>query len=217
MSDGGALGRVERTLPDETIEALATLPGADLTTALVEVARRRAEATDPAAVLRRYEEDRFTGPGPVDPTAMAEAERELIAALPDGFEAITLSPVVPLGTHAMARVAQSRVITTERGTEVAADPTTALALEAAIRRRSLRSTDPRSDVRVDLAASQRVLRAQVFDHPDALTHFQIFGLASAGATVARSGSSAQRSRPTWRSRWRRSAAAGSRRRLPSPI
>src|ERR1700729_592448 len=49
---------------------------------------------------------------------------------------------------------------TVRGTEVAADPTNGLALEAAARRHDLLRAAPRSAEPVRLAATQRVTRAQ---------------------------------------------------------
>jgi hypothetical protein len=96
------------------------------------------------------------------------------------FESTVLSPLVPFGTHAIAGVAQSRVVSTIRGTEVAADPTNGLALEAAVRRRELLRADPRSSAPVRLAAGQRVVRAQTFQDAAAFSHFHIFGMVSAG-------------------------------------
>ena len=100
--------------------------------------------------------------------------------LPAGFEEVPLSPLVPIGTHGIGGVAQSRLLATERGTEVAADPTNGLALEAAVRRRALLTASPRSPEVVRLAASQRVVRAQRFVEAAAFSHFQLFGLVSAG-------------------------------------
>ena len=47
----------------ETVERLAALSGSDLTSVLLEVARRRAARETPASVLRRYQRDRFVRPG----------------------------------------------------------------------------------------------------------------------------------------------------------
>src|SRR6266581_7897826 len=67
-----------------------------------------------------------------------------------------------------------------RGTEVAADPTNGLALEAAVRRDRLLRQSPRSADPVRLAASQRVTRAQLFDGPVSFAHFQLLGVVTAG-------------------------------------
>jgi len=158
------------------------LSGTDLTTLLLEVFRRRANRLTPAEVMRRYRTDRFVAPAPTGITALRRTEDILLSALPDGFEALVLAPVVPLAAHAaVATVDPRNVIATIRGSEVAADPTNALALEAAQRRSRALAADPRSTAPVRLAASQRVVRAQHFDAaPGWLTHFQLFAMVTAG-------------------------------------
>lgn len=155
------------------------LSGADLTTLLLEVYRRRALNVSPAEVMRRYRTDRFVAPAPVPFVRMRRAEDVLIDSLPPAFEMLTIAPVTVLGTHSsVATVDPRKVIATIRGSEVAADPTNALALEAAARRSGARSA-----AAVHLAASQRVVRAQHFDSPGFSPHFQLFGLVSAGRDV----------------------------------
>ncbi|GAA2276772.1 hypothetical protein GCM10010415_50820 [Streptomyces atrovirens] len=173
------LARADRP---ELLELLADgLSGADLTTLLLEVFRRRADRLSPADVMRRYRSDRFVAPAPVGFAALRRAEDALVSALPDGFEVLVLAPVVPLATHsAVATVDPRKVIATVRGSEVAADPTNALALEASHRRALALAADPRSNAPVRLAASQRVVRAQSFKGPGNLAHFQLFGLVTAG-------------------------------------
>jgi hypothetical protein len=78
-------------------------------------------------------------------------------------------------------VSQNRTVTTLRNTEVLSDPTTALALEAAMRRRESAGPD---DV-VRLACVARVLRAQTFDGPRSFAHFSLLGLVSAGRDTGR--------------------------------
>ncbi|WP_377267378.1 hypothetical protein [Peterkaempfera sp. SMS 1(5)a] len=157
------------------------MSGGDLTTLLLEVFRRRAERLSPAEVMRRYGSDRFVAPAPTGFAALRRAEDTLVSALPDGFEVLVLAPVLPLAAHsAVATVDPRKVIATIRGSEVAADPTNALALEASARRSRALADDPRSSVVVRLAASQRVSRAQHFEGAGMLAHFQIFGLVTAG-------------------------------------
>jgi hypothetical protein len=157
------------------------LAGADLTTLLLEVLRRRAARVRPADVFRRYRSDRFVAPAAVDLAALRRAEDAFIGALPGGFETIVLAPVVPLGTHtATGEVDPRNVIATIRGTEVAADPTNGLALEAAARRGELLRCSPRTADLVRLAASQRVTRAQLFEGPVSFAHFQLLGVVTAG-------------------------------------
>lgn len=157
------------------------LSGADLTTLLLEVFRRRAQQLSPADVMRRYRADRFVAPAPTSFAALRRAEDALLAALPDGFDVLVLAPVLPLAAHsAVLTVDPRKVIATVRASEVAADPTNALALEAAVRRTAALAADPRSAEPVRLAASQRVTRAQFVDGPGMLAHFQLFGLVTAG-------------------------------------
>jgi hypothetical protein len=141
---------------------------------MLEVARVRAAQQTAASVRRRYERDRFTIPGHTSWRELRRAEEALLACLPAGVEMLTLAPVVPLGTHSvLAPVSQDKVLTTIRSTEVAADPTNALALEAAARR----SRDRQAVVR--LGGLQRVVRAQQ-PSPGYLAHFGLFGLVTAG-------------------------------------
>ena len=135
--------RVWRAMPAGTREALDA-PGAwaDLQTLLIAVARPRADQTTPADVLRRWQYDRFVRPAAADPRRVAAVEARLWQLLPTVFTGVDLSPVTPLGTcTAVAPVSQNRVVTTVRDTEVVSDSTNALAVEAAVRRRSQQKTD----------------------------------------------------------------------------
>ena len=167
------------------LEVLSSrLSGADLTTLLLEVYRRRALCTTPAEVMRRYRADRFVAPSSIPYTSMRRMEDALLSALPSCFDVLTLAPLTPLATHSsVATVDPRKVIATVRGSEVAADPTNGLALEAAARRSTLLAETPRSTAPVHLAASQRVVRAQHFDTPGFSPHFQLIGLVSAGRDV----------------------------------
>ncbi|MCP2202672.1 hypothetical protein [Lentzea flava] len=171
----GALSRVLRSLGgEEALERLARLPGSDLTTVLLALMRRRAGTLSGPDVLRQYRSDRFVAPASVPFPVLRAAEDRLLAALPPSFSVLGLAPVAPLGTcSAVAEMDQNNVLSTIRGTEVAADPTNALALEAAVRRQ----TGP-SDVR--LATVQRVVRAQLFEGAGRFAHFTLFAAVSAG-------------------------------------
>ena len=167
--------RVLATLGDSgVLDRLAELSGSDFTSLMLEVARRRAARETPATVTRRYRTDRFAGPASASFRQLRRAEDLLTGNLPPDFELLTLSPVVPLGTHSvLGTVSQDKVLTAMRACEVAADPTNALALEAAVRRLA----EPACIVR--LAAVQRVVRAQQ-TAPGYLPHFGLLGMATAG-------------------------------------
>jgi hypothetical protein len=164
----------ERLGDDDLVEGLAGLSGADFATLLVAVQRARAARIQAPDVLRRYRAGRFAKPSPIPLGALRVVEDRFLSALPSGWEAISLSPLVPFATHAaVADVSQDRVLSAIRGTEVAADPTTALALEAAARRR-----EDDADI-VRLATVQRVVRGQSYEGK-APSHFPLFALVTAG-------------------------------------
>lgn len=157
------------------------LSGADLTALLLDVTRRRAATVSPAGVLAAYDRDRFVRPAAVDARRLLDVEVAALDAVTPPFLPLAASPLVPLGTHSViAGVHQNRVVTTVRRSEVAADPTTSLALEAAVRRQRLLATDRRSSEIVHLASVSRVVRAQMFDGPRTFPHFALLGLVSAG-------------------------------------
>jgi hypothetical protein len=171
----GVLTRVLRELGDfDALDRLDRLSGSDLTTLLLALMRRRAGVLSGPDVLRRYRSDRFVAPAEVPFEMLRAAEDRLLAALPASFGVLGLAPVTPLGTcSAVAEMDQNNVLSTIRGTEVAADTTNALALEAAVRRQSTPD-----DVR--LAAVQRVVRAQRFAGAGRFAHFTLFAAVSAG-------------------------------------
>lgn len=157
------------------LRRLAGLSGSDFTSVMLEVARTRAARETPATVLRRYKSDRFVQPAGSSWRDLRQAEDALASQLPPEFEVLTLAPLVPLGAHsAIATVSQDKLVTAMRACEVAADPTNALALEAAARRLAASAAGT-----VRLAAFQRVVRAQQVQ-PGYLPHFSLLGLVSAG-------------------------------------
>jgi hypothetical protein len=140
-AESSILNRIERTLRagDVTGSLAEGIPAGDLQSVLLAVMRRRVAAMRPADLLERYERNRFARPSGLPPALLLELERRAHQALPQGFEALALSPVCPLGTvGALTSVSQNSVLSATRGTEVVSDPTNVLALECAVRRRALR-------------------------------------------------------------------------------
>jgi hypothetical protein len=179
--DAGAFDRVAREIggPD-VVARLAALSSSDFTSLMLDVTRRRAAAETPASVLRRYRDDRFVQPSAFPWRAARAAEDTLLGCLPGGTELVTLAPLAPLGTHsAVAAVSQHKVVTTIRACEVAADPTNALALEAAVRRIGAQRRPGAPGQRIRLAAIQRVVRAQRFA-PGMAAHFGLLAMVTAG-------------------------------------
>ena len=182
--DERLIARIERDcgMPGLVDALTDRLPASDLQSLLLEVYRRRVERLSPAAVLERYQRDTFVCPAPLDPAALAAFDLETFAVLGRlGYDALELSPLSPLGTvAAVATVHQNNVLTTSRSTEVVADSTNVLALEAAVRRRALLRLDARDSARVRLCASHRLVRGQRFEGPGRRQHFRLLGLATAG-------------------------------------
>lgn len=123
--------------------------------------------------MRRWGEDRFVAPATADPRRLATLVAEAWARLPTEFAGVELAPLAPLGTcAAVGDVDQHRIVSTVRGSEVVSDPTNALALEAAVRRRV-------TGDEVHLATHHRAVRAQRFG-PGMSAHFTLFALVSSG-------------------------------------
>jgi hypothetical protein len=174
MADDPVVRRVERALgAPGLVDRLAALPPADVTSLLLAVARRRADA---ASLLRAHARSALVRPTQLDPRARRTCERQFDELLPDGYERIDLAPVTPLGaSHVLGATAQDWVVSAGRSTEVVSDPTVVLALECALRRRALRP----ARTPVHLATVQRTLRAQPFP-PPAQQHFALGACCSAG-------------------------------------
>ena len=170
---------VTRGIDPEALAALTSeMPASELWSLLLAVIERRAAERKVANLLQQWESDRFVAPSYVDQRTLLELDRQLFAAA-QGFEAIEISPLAPLGVcSAIALTTQNRVVSTTRGTEVVSDPTNVLALESARRLRK----DPSLIVR--LATSHRCVRAQELPkRPGFAAHFRIFCMTTAGHEV----------------------------------
>lgn len=173
-SGNSAAQRVWRLFPVGVREQLESLLApTDLRSLLLSVADARAAHVRPSGLVAAWRRDRFVRPSASDPRRVSALEARLWELLPDAFVGIELSPVAPLGScSAMAPVSQNRVVTTARLSEVVADSTNALAIEAAVRR-----LNQAPDSQVHVAAAHRQLRAQSFG-PDLDAHFRLLALVS---------------------------------------
>jgi hypothetical protein len=151
------------------------LPASEVWTLLLDVLAGRAAERDAPSLLRQWERDGFTRPASIDQRTLVALDGHLLAAA-EGFEALELSPLAPLGACSVVGLAsQNKIVSALRGTEVVSDPTNLMALECARRLRA----SPRQVVR--LATCHRCVRAQeIPDKPGFARHFRIFCLAAAG-------------------------------------
>src|SRR5258708_5158232 len=164
------VGRIaaETGVPD-LADRLARLSPSDLNSLLLEIFRTR--PVTPADLMRAASP--LTAPSAVDPRVMNAFDRTAFSVA-RGFDALDLSPVDPLGLNrTLGGIDQNNVLSALRGVEISGDPTSALALEAARRRK-------RGEKTVHLCASHRCVRMQPFEVPGFTPHFRLFGLATAG-------------------------------------
>jgi hypothetical protein len=170
--DNPVIRRVCREVgvPDLLERLSGRVSSSDLQALLLELARTRAAGRKPTELMAQYERDRTVRAAGTNGRALGRLVVAAFDAVPD-YEAVELAPVEPVGLNSvLAGIDQNNVLATVRATEVVADPTVALALQAAWRRRH------GLDV-VRMCAAHRVLRQQAFD-PPALQHFHIFALVT---------------------------------------
>jgi len=163
------------------VEVLSSknLNWADFHTLLLHIFERKIEDIDPSDVMKNYKENRFSATATADPRELIEIDRLLYKILPEYFSAVELSPVNSIGANATLTTLDPKVVlSTIRNMEVVGDPSMALAIECAHRRRLIRTT--KENLEVHLATSHRALRLQNFPKDSGLTsHFRAFALASA--------------------------------------
>lgn len=175
--------RIERELGVPNLSTLLgeRLDPTDLQSLLLDIYRRVVGRRSPKMLLSDYKSSRFFHASQCDPAALLEWDRIALSNLPRGFRALEVSPVCPLGTISLLTpISQDWVLTTIRNAEALADPTNVLALECALRRYDLNRADQTRKTSVNLVASQRVVRSQKYDSPEARAHFRLFSMCSAG-------------------------------------
>jgi hypothetical protein len=166
--------RAAAAQPGATIDALLAdhVAGNELTSLLLHALRRRALRRDFAEVGEQALRLAMSHASAVDARRLHAIDGALFEAAA-AFAAVELGPVHPLGATACAGVEPNHVLTASRLVEIAADPTTGLAL-AALRRR--RGGDRG---RLMFCATQRVLRLQPLDNPAFSPHFRLSALLGA--------------------------------------
>ncbi|TBL74591.1 hypothetical protein [Paenibacillus thalictri] len=160
---------------------LADMSGSDLNTLLLDVFQEKIQRTKASELLKRYDLNRFVRPASLDPVALKKLELlALSIAGANKFTPLQLSPAAPLGScSVVAAVDQNKVISALRGTEIASDPTNALALHMASLLKSGQMSNDPDDIR--FCTTHRVVRAQHFgNNPRLLPHFHLFCMVTSG-------------------------------------
>jgi hypothetical protein len=151
----------------------------ELNSLLLEVMKTKADHTTPGELMINYSQNRFVQPSTIGAFEFNLVESKLFElSLKKGFLALEYSPLAPLGNcSVLALVNQNKVVSALRGTEVVADVTNLMALEAATRRKA---SDFNSGM-VNLCAVHRHVRAQALPEIKGFTaHFKIFCALTAG-------------------------------------
>ena len=157
----------------ELLDKLSALPKSDLNSLLLRLFEMQANQTSPAAVVKAFEQNRFSSPSELDPVAYHLLEAGFLAAAQkNGIRPVLLSPAAPFAScAAFGCVHQNNVVSATRGTEILSDPTNMLAIlmAAQLKRKEISNQTP-----LHHCATARVLRAQVF--PNTRRHFSHFGI-----------------------------------------
>lgn len=183
MEEENILKRISAVMgTDKLIEKLASLSRKDWQSLLLYAFEERSNRLSINHLLAQLHNSRFTQPSANSQKMLIGLEYGAINLLPQGFDAIELSPVVPLGTNRiLAGTNQKNILSTSRNLEVIADPTTALALECARRRSQLIQNPSTTANLVRLATIQRNIRLQNFEKIHGfIPHFKIMALETAG-------------------------------------
>ena len=153
----------------------------ELQSLLLRVFNKKIAKLDATSLFNDYRNNRLVQPSVLNPRNFLELESRLFSLLPDGFTALELSPVTPLGTSSlMGPVNQNNIISTIRNCEVVSDVTNVMALECAKRRLELLQHEKKSTAQVKLATAQRQMRTQSVHDKNFTAHFKIFALCTAG-------------------------------------
>jgi len=161
----------------DIITILKSIPPHVLTSALIYYYKNKVDTTTPNKLLKDYEmKSNFFRNSKISLRESANNTLLFLDCLPNTYNAVDLSPISPLGSNSIiTSISQNNVLSTIRNSEVCADPTTALVLEACLRRKESRKKENNE---INMATVTRVVRMQKFDNPHFLQHFSLLALAS---------------------------------------
>jgi hypothetical protein len=174
------------SLLDDLAEKLS---GSELNTLLMELMHKKSSQLTPAAVLQQYHQNRFTGPSLLPLIAFTEFEVNLMKILGSfGYEGLILSPVAPLGSCSVIATAhQHKILSATRGTEVVADVTNVMALEASQRKKDKRWAAQSPQDKLRLFTVHRHLRTPPIKVAKFSPHFAILAWVVSGRDTGECG------------------------------
>lgn len=165
-----------------TLESLGNkLTSTELNSFLIELFHKKANELKSHNVFSNFQSNQYVKSSSLDPLLVAKFDVVAFELLPKEFQRIELSPLSPFGVcSSLATVSQKKVISSIRNTEVTADATNVLCLEAAIQRKKILIEKEELNRTINLAASHRVVRMQPTINKEHTPHFKLFNLCSAG-------------------------------------
>jgi hypothetical protein len=156
------------------------LTGTELNSLLLEVLKKRVKNTQPAELLKLYDQNRFVKPSDIPVLEIKKIEVAVLELLQKfNFEPIELAPVSILGSCSVVATAdQNKILSALRGTEVMADATNAIALHvSSMKKNNL----VKPDMIQNFCTVQRHLRSQALPPIKGFTaHFKIACLVTTG-------------------------------------
>lgn len=164
------------------VPQLVEMGGRDIQSLLLRIFELRSKNQESRKLLNLYQEKYpYIGISELDQREIINFDALFYGIVPEKFQAIELSPIGPFGTNAtLANINQNNTLSTIRNSEVVSDPTTMLALEAALRRIASIKKNRKNGDHVQLCTIKRVLRLQPFDKSlGYMQHFKCFGACTA--------------------------------------
>lgn len=157
------------------------LSNSDLQSLLIEAFRNRSLNITTSKVLNEFRDSRFFSPSEFPQALLSRFDLLAYSLLSGDWHSLDLSPVTPLGTcTTISNLSQNRMLSTIRNSEVVADSTSTMALQAALMRKKNLGSDAKSTQTINCCSSHRLLRAQSFEEGKFSAHFRVFALVSAG-------------------------------------
>ncbi|MFA6430143.1 MAG: hypothetical protein WC229_03250 [Candidatus Paceibacterota bacterium] len=167
------------------------LNSSELGSVLMGICNKRIGKLTPRDLMENYNGNRFTVPSKIDVVELKRVELFLMSNLPEGFDLVEISPIVPVGSSSvLTNINSKTALQTIRSTEVVSDSTISMSLESARRKMedSRWETSERKDIGdIKLANSCRVLRLQKFYQKHLCQHFSAFNLTSSGRNIGQQG------------------------------